>query len=123
MRNHPLTIGEVVFDLNKNYFGVITNLENGIATIDMNGKTLDGLNIPCGWCEYENKMMMDCEITEDDLVWTTDDLDALYQMAWGYRDTRNFDLVCYEHQDFDDEYPFYSPYKEENLYNCEVEFC
>lgn len=120
MRNHPLTIGEVVFDLNKNYFGVITKLENGIATIDMNGKTMNGLNIPCGWCENENKIMFDCEITENDLVWTTDDLNALYQVAWGVKDNRWDCLVCFEHTETRDNYPYYSPYFDENLFSIET---
>ena len=123
MRNHPLTIGEVVFDLNNNYFGVIVELGENYAKLDMNGKTTDGLNLPWGWCEYENKIMFDYEIKEDELIWETDDLDALYQVAWGVKDNRTENIVCYEHQEFEDNYPYYSPYLEENLYNFEVEFC
>ena len=131
MRNHELFVGEVVFDLNKIYFGVITDIvkdENGKVVevkIDMNG---DSKEVVKGWCEYENKIMIemiDCEITENDLVWTTDDIDALYQVAWGVKDSRTENIVCYEHQEFgeDFEFPYYSPYLEENLFNFEVEFC
>lgn len=118
MRNHPLTVGEVVFDLNQNYFGVIVELSDGHAKLNMNGESPDAR---IGWCEYENRAMMDQEIREEDLAWETDDLDALYQVAWGVKDTRTENIVCYEHQEFDDEYPYYSPYLEENLYNFEVE--
>ena len=109
-RNHPLFIGEVVFDLNKNYFGVITELTDNKAVLDMNG-----------WCEEENRKMFDCEITEDDIVWETDDLDALYQVAWGIKDNRLGEMVCYEHNNTSGNYPYYSPYLEENLYSFEIE--
>ena len=129
MRNHPLTLGEVVFDLNQNYFGVITELGYSAdgkqhAKISMVAQsTYPNANLPIGWCEYENKIMMDCEITENDLEWETDDVDALYQIAWGVKDVRTENIVCYEHQESDDEYPYYSPYWDENLYNFEVEYC
>lgn len=122
MRNHPLAVGEVVFDLNQNYFGIITELTDGHAKIDMNGPANQPYIMP-GWCEYENRLMMDMDVHEEDLVWETDDLDALYQVAWGVKDARTENIVCYEHQEFDDEYPYYSPYLEENLYEFEVVFC
>ena len=78
-------------------------------------------DLPMGWCEYENKTMMDSEIKEDELTWETKDLNMLYQVAWGVRDKRTDNLVCYEHVVMEDEYPYYSPYLEENLYNFEVE--
>ena len=120
MRNHDLFIGEVVYDLNKNYFGVIISLNNNKAVLDMNGEPKN--NVPyIGWCEFVNKIMFDCEITEDDLVWETDDLNALYQIAWGIVDTRTENIVCYEHTETEDNYPYYSPYLDENLYNFEIE--
>lgn len=122
MRNHPLAVGEVVFDLNQNYFGVITELTDGHAKIDMNGQA-DQPYITRGWCEYENRLMMDMEVGEKDLVWETDDLDALYQVAWGVKDARTENIVCYEHVETEDLYPYYSPYLEENLYEFEVVFC
>lgn len=122
MRNHPLAVGEVVFDLNQNYFGVITELTDGHAKIDMNGPANQPYIRP-GWCEYENRLMMDMDVREEDLVWETDDLDALYQVAWGVKDARTENIVCYEHQEFDDGYPYYSPYLEENLYEFEIVFC
>lgn len=120
MRNHPLFVGEVVFDLNENYYGVIVELSDGHAKLDMNGQATEPSVRP-GWCEYENRLMMDMDVREENLVWETDDLDALYQVAWGVKDKRTENIVCYEHQEFEDDYPYYSPYLEENLYNFEVE--
>lgn len=118
MRNHELKVGDVVFDINQNYFGVIVELTGDHAKLDMNGKSPD---VRIGWCEYENRIMFDTYIPKEDLVWETDDLDALYQVAWGVKDTRTENIVCYEHEETEDGYPYYSPYLEENLYNFEVE--
>lgn len=120
MRNHDLFNGEVVFDLGKQLFGVIVEISANKAVIDMNGETKN--NYPYrGWCEYENRAMFDCEITEDDLVWETDVLDDLYQVAWGTTDLRTGNIVCYEHNDIGEGYPYYSPYLDENLYTFEVD--
>ena len=122
MRNHNLRVGEVVFDTNVNYFGVIVELTDKMAVLDMNGK-IHGTNLPNGWCEMENKMMFDEEIEEKDLRWECDDLNSLYQIAWGIKDSRTENIVCYEHNEMDDEYPYYSPYLDENLFNFEVIEC
>lgn len=121
MRNHDLFIGEVVFDLGRQYFAVIVSLDANKAVLDMNGKMSKNQGLPNGWCEYENRMMFDCEITEDDLVWETDRLDDLYQIAWGTTDLRTGNIVCYEHNDIGEGYPYYSPYLDENLYTFEVD--
>ena len=122
MRNHPLSVGEVVFDLNWNYYGVIVELTDDHAKIDMDGEANQPF-IKRGWCEYQNKLVMDKDVRDEDRVWETDDLDALYQVAWGVKDARTENIVCYEHADFPDLYPYYSPYLEENLYEFEVVFC
>lgn len=119
-RNHPLRVGEVVFDTATNFFGVIVELSENHAKLDMNGPAEEA-SIRPGWCEYENKLMMDMEVTEDDLVWETDDLNTLYQVAWGIKDSRTGNIVCYEHNPMDDGYPYYSPYLEENLFEFETE--
>lgn len=118
MRNHPLKVGEVVFDLNACYFGVIVELSDNRAKLDMNGRSDD---VRPGWCEYENRLMFDEEIQEDELVWETGSLGALYQVAWGTTDLRTGNIVCYEHIPLEDGYPYYSPYLEENLFNFEVD--
>ena len=123
MRNHELTLGEIVFDINKGVFGVIVELTDKKAVIDMNGKYSDAVpkNIPNGWCEMENKLMFDEEITDGELVWETEELDELYQIAWGILDSRTENIVCYEHIEFEDGYPYYSPYLNENLFNFEID--
>ena len=122
MRNHNLKVGEVVFDTNVGFYGVIVELTENSAVLDMNGK-IKGVNLPNGWCETENKMMFDEEIEEKDLRWECDDLNALYQIAWGIKDSRTENIVCYEHIATEDGYPYYSPYLEENLFNFEVIEC
>lgn len=121
-RNHPLFVGEIVFDYNKGFFGVIVELTDKMAVIDMNG-TPKKTNIKRGWCESENRTMFDTELTEEETKWTTEDLDALYQIANGIKDSRTENMVCYEHTEMDDDYPYYSPYLDENLFNFEVEEC
>lgn len=119
-RNHPLFVGEIVFDYDKGYFGVIVELTDKMAVIDMNG-TPKKTDVKRGWCELENRTMFDEEITEEETKWTCDDLNSLYQVAWGVIDRRTENIVCYEHVLMDGEYPYFSPYLDENLYNFEVD--
>lgn len=49
--------------------------------------------------------------------WTAD-TESLYQVADGIKDTRLDDDVCWEHQL--EQYPFYSPALDENLYIWET---
>lgn len=118
-RNHNLKVGEIVYDNNLQLFGVIVALTNDFATLDMNGKTTGNPTMPIGWCEMENKMMFDYDIEETETKWNTDCLNDLYQIAWGIKDNRTENIVCYEHNI--EEYPYFSPYLNENLYNFEVE--
>jgi hypothetical protein len=123
-RNHPLTIGEIVFDVRTQFFGVIVELTEEKAVLDMNGKYNPKYvpnTIPMGWCEAEIIKMFDEEITEGELMWETEELNELYQIAWGVYDCREGNLVCYEHLEFEDKYPYYSPYLDENLFEFEVE--
>lgn len=125
MRNHPLRVGEIVFDIDVCFFGVIVELTENKAVLDMNGKTI-GLNVKSGWCENENRLMFDEELSEDELKWECDNLDNLYQVAWGVKDKRTENVVCYEHiemydDEHDIEYPYFSPYLNENLYHFEVD--
>ena len=113
-RNHELKVGEVVFDVNKMFFGIITNLENGKATLEMNKDFVHNFD-----CLKENLENFDCEIPEDEHVWETDDLDALYQMAWGIVESQEEFPLCYEHNT-DIDYPYYCPYLDENFYKFET---
>lgn len=122
-RNHPLFVGEIVFDVDNGYFGVITELTDNKAVLDMCGKHKGVDNIPHGWCEMENKTMFDEEISEEEMKWETTNLDMLYQIAWGIKDSRTENIVCYEHIDDGElkDYPYFSPYLNENLYGFETE--
>lgn len=119
-RNHPLFVGEVVFDYDMGFFGVIVELNEKSAILDMNGlpKKTD---VKRGWCELENKLEFDDELTEEETKWTCEDLNSLYQVAWGVTDKRTENVVCYEHVIMEDEYPYFSPYLDENLFTFEVD--
>ena len=115
MRNHPLTVGEVVFDYNKMVFGIITKLDVAAhrAELEMNKDFEHDFD-----CLKENLENFDCEIPEEEQVWGTDDLDALYQMAWGIVESQEEFPLCYEHTDID--YPYFCPYLDENFYKFET---
>lgn len=115
MRNHPLTIGEVVFDLNAWKFGIITKLTDKKAVLEQ------GVDIKHNFdCNNENTYMFDEENENDAFAWETDDLNALYQIAWGVKDNRWDCPVLFEHTDTRDNYPYYSPYFDENLFSIET---
>jgi hypothetical protein len=123
MRKHPLTIGEIVFDVNTRFFGVIVELTDDKAVLDMNGMYNNDYvpkDLPLGWCEKENRQMFDCEIEENELKWETNELDDLYQVNWNVVDEREENYVCYEHNEMNDDYPYYSPYLDENLFYFET---
>lgn len=107
-RHHPLQIGEKVYDLATEYIYHIAGFnENGMVRISMSD-----------WDIEENLRMFDCEITEaeyDNLAFPDD----LYQFAPDLV-ARDGNPVCYEHQETEDDYPYFSPYLYENLFGIEV---
>lgn len=108
-RNHALKVGELVFDYNVGYWGNIINIsEHGAITLEMDG-----------WALEENLKMFDSEIPEEEYVWTTDRPDMLYQKAPGLVG-RDGNPICYEHNPTEDEYPYFSPYLDENLFSFEA---
>ena len=108
-RNHDLYVGELVFDYFCGAWGYIQNLDdNGDVSLEM-----------YGWALEENMKMFDCEITEDEHQWATHRRDMLYQIAEGLVG-RDGNIVCYEHNDTEDGYPYFSPYLDENLFSIEV---
>lgn len=117
-RNHELTIGEIVFDDQHHLFGVITSIdaEKGIYTLDMTKKDPEHPDFDC---KEENQDYFEFWIHDD--IWTCEEANQLYQINWKVVDCRWNKAVCYEHQKTMDNYPFYSPYLEENLFNIEVE--
>lgn len=113
-RNHELVVGEVVFDCDNMTFGIITVLTPTKAVLEMNKDFEHDFD-----CLEENLTMMDSEITENEQKWETDNLMGLYQVDWGRVDLREELPVCFEH-DPNIDYPFYSPYLDENLYRFET---
>ena len=108
-RNHPLAVGERVYDNETALVGHITAInEDGTINIEM----LD-------FDEQENRKMFDEEFTEDETAWVCDNPDALYQFAPGLV-ARDGNAVCYEHMPTEDGYPYFSPYLYENLFSVEV---
>ena len=108
-RNHELYVGERVFDCNEMLVMHVTAInEDGTVELEMLGDD-----------EQENRLMFDSELEEGDYKWTTDEPHMIYQFAKGLVD-REGNPVCYEHNDTRDEYPYYAPYLNENLYSFEV---
>ena len=105
-RHHPLYVGEKVYDNNK---GLICEV------VEINGKKV---KVSRENFVEENKKMFGPDCEEDAMEWETED-DAVYQFVNGVTDAREGNPVCYEHTSID--YPFYSPYLNENLYAFEVE--
>jgi hypothetical protein len=114
-RNHPLKVGEVVFDCDNMLFGIITELTPTKAVLEMNKDFAHNFD-----CLEENTTYFDCEIGEDEQKWETENLEELYQMAWDRAEWQDRFPVCYEHQP-DIDYPFYCPYLDENLYRYETQ--
>lgn len=111
-RIHDLQIGERVFDYGVQTWGHIVGIrkEGEFTVYDLE---MDE------WEERENLTMFDCEIPEDELKWDTACPTDLYQIAPGLV-ARDGNPVCYEHQETRDEYPYFSPYLDENLFGIEV---
>ncbi len=120
-RNHPLTIGEKVYDANTMYIFHITAInEDGTIALSMTDYDI-----------AENLKMFDCELTKEDYEFVEDDPCAVYQFAKGIVDRRSGNPVCYEHdttigkgsEDYVEGelyYPYFSPYLEENLFTFET---
>lgn len=120
-RNHPLTIGEKVFDINTWLIYHITAInEDGTISLSMTDDDI-----------AENLKMYDCEITEEEYEYVENDLSAIFQFAKGIVDRRSGNPVCFEHDTEVGEgsdgyvegelyYPYFSPYLNENLFTFET---
>ena len=106
-RNHPLFVGEKVYDCEKQYIGTIVSIKGSMVYLEMQGDD-----------EQENRLMFDCEITEYELSWHSH-AKNIYQFAKGIVG-RDGNPVCYEHMKTADDYPYYSPYLDENLFSIET---
>lgn len=120
MRNHELKVGDTIYDANRKCFGIITQLLDGYASIDMEGDSPEKNNPD--WCCNESEQILNIDIPECEMHWVTSDLDSLYQVAWGFYDKRKGEAVCYEHNPGENGYQFYSPYLDEQLYAFEIDF-
>lgn len=120
-RNHPLTIGEKVYDVNMMYIYHITAIDTDRDIVYLS-MTDDDI--------AENLKMFDCELEESDYTTDSDEL-AVYQFAKGIVDRRSGNPVCFEHdteigrgsEDYVEGelyYPYFSPYLEENLFTFET---
>jgi hypothetical protein len=109
-RKHPLFVGERVFELGQFLIGTIVDIKGSTVYLEMTP-----------YDEQENKKWFDCEITEEEMKWESEE-EYVYQFAEGLVG-RDGNPVCYEHnptETDDDDYPYYSPYLNENLYGTEV---
>ena len=121
-RIHDLQIGERVFDYGVQCWGHIVAIrkedcnpeEYGVDHFTVYDLEMDD------WEERENRLMFDCEIPDSELKWDTACPEDLYQIADGLV-ARDGNLVCYEHNETQDDYPYFSPYLDENLFGIEVD--
>ena len=107
-RHHELFFGERVYDANTMLvYHIVGFDENGLVQLGMSDGDIK-----------ENKLMFDCELAEEEYERTAFPAD-LYQFVPGLV-ARDGHPVCYEHQETEDNYPYYSPYLMENLFAFET---
>ena len=95
--NHPFTIGEKVWDDNTCQW----------ATVSMFGGSED---------EGSNFLVLKNDNGE---LWEAL-CDDVYQIAPGLRTACSGDIVCYEHNKTEDDYPYYCPELQENFFSIEL---
>ena len=95
--NHPFFIGERVWDDDRCEW----------ATVSMFGDSED---------EGFNYLVLKNDRGE---LWEALYKD-IYQIAPGLRTACSGDILCYEHNETEDEYPYYCPALQENFFNIEV---
>ena len=98
--NHPFFIGERVWDDDNKEWAKVVRV--GGELLDEGGYLIL-LESPDG----------------KGMTWLTD-TDSVYQIAEGVRTANTGDIVCYEHNDTEDGYPYYCPALEENFFSIEV---
>lgn len=110
IRVKPLAVGDKVFDCEMHLFAVITNIDKfGFVHLDQS-KTLE-----------HNQRHFDCDAELENATWVVSDPSCLYQLVPDRVDLREGMPICYEHQETQDNYPYYSPYLDENLFLFETE--
>ncbi len=96
VRHHPLAIGELVWD----------DARCEWATISMFGDESVGNH----FVVLKN---------DNGEIWETD-YENVYQIAPGVYTRYSGDIICYEHNETEDEYPYYCPALQENFFSFEV---
>jgi hypothetical protein len=99
--NHPFFIGERVWDDDNKEWANVVRVGGELPE---EGGDLILLEAPDG----------------RGMTWLTDTA-SVYQIAEGLRTVNTGDLVCYEHNETEDNYPYYCPFLEENFFSFEVE--
>ena len=108
MRHHELSVGEFVFDVGTMRAGTVTAIHE-----DCNGAFVHILAD-----DVWNRKYMDLDTDEDEVEFIAEKL-SVYQFAEGKVDHNGYP-VCYEHLHTTQDYPFYSPVGDENMFNIEV---
>ena len=100
--NHPFFIGERVWDdENKEWAKVVNTIGNEFP--------------------YQPSDQILLEAPDGGgMTWLTNVM-SIYQIAEGLRTGNTGDIVCYEHNETEDGYPYYCPALEENFFSFEVE--
>lgn len=110
IRVKPLAVGDKVFDRSKHLVAVITQiLPNGVVVLSQK----DTLKY--------NRLFFDPIPETNGYAWKVLFPTDIYQFVPDRVDSREKMPVCYEHINTQDNYPYYSPYLNENLFLCETE--
>ena len=109
-----MQIGEKVYDLNTQYIYHIIGINKNAIHLTMTQSDIE-----------ENLKMFDCEITEEEYDYIADNPADIYQFVPNLV-ARDGNPICYEHNklgEYEEEggdYPYYSPYLDENLFTFET---
>lgn len=108
-----LSEGDRVWDDGAKGWGVI-------KTIDYGPEDPHAELVMDRWCFEENSRIFDEEnIAESPRSWRQDDIDELYLHAAGIVDLDGY-AVCHEHLPTEDDYPYFSPARDENIFETET---
>lgn len=110
VRVKPLAVGDTVFYSEKHLVAVITEIRpNGVVILNQKDTLA------------HNRHHFDPEPETEGYTWAVLDPTEIYQFVPDRLDSRMKMPVCYEHNNTQDNYPYYSPYLDENLFLFETE--
>lgn len=107
-RKTPLFVGEKVYDAMMNLVCIIVAIDGDKITVSQ-AITIE-----------HNQRYFDLDCEEDGMSWETYN-QYVYQFVPNKCDSRENMPICYEHEEMEDDYPYYSPYLDENLFSFETE--